>query len=63
MRRYRLLVHDRAHLNAVLDRLRARGVEIEALQPLRQSLEDYFVEVVQEAAPAVPLEPAPLEDG
>ena len=44
---YRLSVQDRAHLNAVLDRLRAAGVEVESLQPQRQSLEDYFVEVVQ----------------
>ncbi len=44
---YRLSVQDRAHLNAVLDRLRAAGVEIEALQPLRQSLEDFFVGVVE----------------
>lgn len=47
LRAYRLAVQDRAHLNAVLDALRARGVEVEALHPLRQSLEDYFVEVVK----------------
>ncbi len=44
--RYRLAVQDRAHLNATLDALRAAGVEIESVQPLRQSLEDFFVEVV-----------------
>ena len=45
---YRLVVHDRAHLNATLDTLRAAGVELESVRPLRQSLEDYFVEVVAE---------------
>ncbi|MEL6445516.1 MAG: ABC transporter ATP-binding protein [Bacteroidota bacterium] len=45
---YVLHVDDRAHLNALLDRLRAAGVEIEAVQPLKQSLEDYFIEVVTE---------------
>jgi ABC-2 type transport system ATP-binding protein len=45
--RYRLSAPDRAALNALLDRLRAGGVEIEAVEPLRQSLEDLFVEVVQ----------------
>ena len=49
---YRLSVQDRAHLNAVLDRLRAAGVEVEALQPQRQSLEDFFVDVVQPSDPA-----------
>ncbi|MEL6611507.1 MAG: ABC transporter ATP-binding protein [Bacteroidota bacterium] len=43
-----LHVDDRAHLNALLDRLRAAGVEIEVVQPLKQSLEDYFIEVVTE---------------
>ena len=41
----------RAALNAVLDRLRADGVEVEAVEPVRQSLEDLFVEVVGETAP------------
>ena len=38
----------RAALNAVLDRLRADGVEVEAVEPARLSLEDLFVEVVGE---------------
>ena len=50
---YRVAVQDRAHLNAVLDTLRAAGVEIESVHPLRQSLEAYFVEVVAEDAAAV----------
>ena len=43
-------VPDRAALGAVLDRLRADGVEVEAVEPVRQSLEDLFVEVVSEPA-------------
>ena len=35
----------------MLDRLRADGVEVEAVEPVRQSLEDLFVEVVGEDAP------------
>ncbi len=46
--RYHLAAEDRPALNAALDALRARGVEVEALQPLRQSLEDAFVEVVKD---------------
>ncbi len=44
---YRLAVQDRAHLNTVLDALRGAAVEIESVQPLRQSLEEFFVEVVE----------------
>ena len=39
---------DRAALNAALDRLRADGVEVEAVEPARQSLEDLFVEAVSD---------------
>ena len=49
----------RTALNDVLDRLRADGVEVEAVEPARQSLEDLFVEVVGEPgrpAPATPPE-------
>ena len=37
---------DLAALNAVLDRLRADGVLVESVEPVRLSLEDLFVEVV-----------------
>jgi len=30
----------------VLDRLRRADVEIESITPLRQSLEDYFIDIV-----------------
>lgn len=46
LERYHLLVDDREQLNEVLDQLRASGVEIDSLTPLRQSLEDAFVEVI-----------------
>ena len=45
---YTLAAPDRAALNAALDQLREAGVEIEAVEPLRQSLEDLFVQVVSE---------------
>ncbi len=41
-----LTVPDRGALNAALDALRAEGVEVDAVEPLRQSLEDLFVDVV-----------------
>ena len=44
-----LTVPDRAALNDALDRLRGAGVEIESVEPVRQSLEDLFVDVVTEA--------------
>ncbi|MFK7844977.1 MAG: ABC transporter ATP-binding protein [Rhodothermales bacterium] len=45
---YRLQGADRAGLNGVIDVLRQKGIEIEEVQPLRQSLEDRFVEEVKE---------------
>jgi ABC-2 type transport system ATP-binding protein len=44
--RYRVRAEDRTTLNAVLDRLRGADVQIESITPLRQSLEDYFIDVV-----------------
>ena len=46
LEQYRVRADDRATLNAVVDRLRAAEVEIESITPLRQSLEDYFIDVV-----------------
>jgi ABC-2 type transport system ATP-binding protein len=43
---YRVRAEDRTTLNAVLDRLRGADVQIESITPLRQSLEDYFIDVV-----------------
>jgi ABC-2 type transport system ATP-binding protein len=48
LRRYRMRAEDRASLNAVLDRLRSADVQIESITPLRRSLEDYFIDVVDE---------------
>lgn len=47
---YRLQVENRADLNAVLDRLRSANVDLEAVHPLRRSLEDYFIDVVSPQA-------------
>ena len=46
LEQYRVRANDRTTLNAVLDRLRKAEVEIESITPLRQSLEDYFIDVV-----------------
>jgi ABC-2 type transport system ATP-binding protein len=46
LRQYRAHADDRASLNALLDRLRATGVEVESITPLRRSLEDYFIDVL-----------------
>lgn len=43
---YRLRAADRSALNGRLDVLRAADVEIESVEPLRRSLEDFFVEIV-----------------
>lgn len=45
--RYRLADADRAVLNAAIDALRQAGVEIESVQPVKQSLEERFVEEVK----------------
>ncbi len=44
---FELTVRDVTHLNALVDRVRAAGGEIEELSPLRSSLEDVFVELVK----------------
>jgi hypothetical protein len=49
LRRYRVRAEDRSSLNALLDRLRSANVEIESITPLRRSLEDYFIDVVDDA--------------
>ncbi len=45
--RYRIRAADRRALNALLDRLRGADVLIEAVRPVRRTLEEYFIEVVQ----------------
>jgi ABC-2 type transport system ATP-binding protein len=52
LREYRVRAGDRSSLNAFLDRLRSADVEIESITPLRRSLEDYFIDVVDEETPA-----------
>ena len=48
LHRYQLRAADRPTLNALLDQLRNENVMLEAVHPVRQSLEDYFIEVVTE---------------
>jgi ABC-2 type transport system ATP-binding protein len=52
LRQYRMYAEDRAALNALLDRLRTADVEVESISPLRRSLEDYFIDVVDDEASA-----------
>jgi len=54
LRQYRVRAEDRAALNALLDRLRSADVDIESIVPLRRSLEDYFIDVVDPDAAAPP---------
>lgn len=46
LQQYRVHADGRGSLNAFLDRLRSAEVEIESITPLRRSLEDYFIDVV-----------------
>lgn len=45
---YRAHAENRSDLNTLLDHLRSADVEIESITPLRRSLEDYFIDVVDE---------------
>jgi ABC-2 type transport system ATP-binding protein len=42
----RFAPRDRAHLNSLIDRLRGVPVEIESVEPVRSSLEEFFLQVV-----------------
>jgi ABC-2 type transport system ATP-binding protein len=44
-----LSVSDPAHLNALIDKLRARGGMLTELSPLRSTLEDVFVDLIRAA--------------
>ena len=50
LRQYRVRAEDRTDLNALLDQLRSADVQVESLVPLRRSLEDYFIDVVDDAS-------------
>lgn len=52
LRQYRVHADGRKRLNVLLDRLRSVEVEIDSITPLRRSLEDYFIDVVDTEAPA-----------
>jgi len=47
-----LSVRDLAHVNDLVDRLRAQGASLEELSPDRSTLEDVFVDLVRAAPPA-----------
>jgi len=47
---WRLEVGDRSELNAVLDATRSAGLEIEEVQRVRASLEEVFVQTINEAS-------------
>lgn len=49
LQQYRLQADDRGTLNTLLDELRAHDVQIESITPLRRSLEDYFIDVLDSA--------------
>ena len=51
-----LTTRDLDHLNALVDRLRARGARLQELSPLKSSLEDVFVDLIRSEAtsPAAP---------
>ena len=48
---FELTVRDVAHLNELVDRLRAGGAQLAELSPLRSSLEDVFVDLVKGPPP------------
>lgn len=54
LHQYRLQADDRGTLNALLDELRAHDVQIESITPLRRSLEDYFIDVLDSAEESAP---------
>ncbi len=41
----RCALKDRAHLNQLIDKFRAVGAEIEAIEPLKSTLEQFFIQV------------------
>lgn len=47
----RCAVQNRAQLNQLIDKFRAAGAEIEAIEPLKSTLEQFFIEVATGATP------------
>lgn len=52
---WRLTLRDRARLNAALDRIRGGGIEVEAVEPVRSSLEDVFLKAMHKATGEAPV--------
>ncbi len=46
-------VHDDAHLNHLIDRLREKEIVIQGITPRKISLEDFFIDVIEEKAEVV----------
>ena len=47
LRSFRLIVSERTKANALIDRLREQGFEIDEVRPLRASLEEVFVQTIR----------------
>jgi len=61
LRQYRVHAEDRRTLNTLLDQLRSAGVQIDSITPLRRSLEDYFIDVVDTSSTNADEEGRPLD--
>lgn len=48
----RFAAQDHAQLNQLIDKVRAAGGELEALEPLKSTLEEFFIEVATRDTPA-----------
>jgi ABC-2 type transport system ATP-binding protein len=56
---WRLEVDDRSQLNGVLDGIRGAGLEIEEIQRIRASLEEVFVQTINDASDGTPSAASP----
>ena len=45
---YNIAVHDDAHLNKFIDTVRREGITIQAIIPRKISLEDFFIDVIED---------------
>jgi ABC-2 type transport system ATP-binding protein len=59
----RIITGDPARIQPVIDAFRGRGLTIQAVRPLRQSLEEFFIEMVSDADPGRPAAQLPAKGG
>ncbi|MHB1037995.1 MAG: ABC transporter ATP-binding protein [Pirellulales bacterium] len=59
----RIATGDPARMQPVIDGLRSRGLVIQAVRPVRQSLEDYFVQTLSTLKPSEPAAPVASQGG